>query len=104
MASSLERLPNEGNIGKTPVPHVHSGPHSVSDSLSGCLSVVCVGTSRALGISNELFVLGDSVILTVLGQVAFMPVLVLAAQLCPEVITCLTARPFDCSPAHLPSR
>ena len=43
------------------------------------------GTSRALGLSNELFVLGDSVVLTVLGQVAFMPVLVLAAKLCPEV-------------------
>jgi hypothetical protein len=36
-------------------------------------------------LSNELFVLGDSVVLTVLGQVAFMPVLVLAAKLCPEV-------------------
>lgn len=43
------------------------------------------GTNRALGLSNELFVLGDSVVLTVLGQVAFMPVLVLAARLCPEV-------------------
>ena len=42
------------------------------------------GTSRALGLTNELFVLGDSVVLTVLGQVAFMPVLVLAARLCPE--------------------
>ena len=29
--------------------------------------------------------LGDSVVLTVLGQVAFMPILVLAARLCPEV-------------------
>jgi hypothetical protein len=43
------------------------------------------GTNRALGLSNELFVLGDSVVLTVLSQVAFMPVLVLAARLCPEV-------------------
>ena len=49
--------------------------------------------------SNELFVLGDSVVLTVLGQVAFMPVLVLAAKLCPEVsqlhqdsIQCLFAK------------
>ena len=32
--------------------------------------------------------LGDSVVLTVLGQVAFMPVLVLAAKLCPEVRPC----------------
>ncbi|CAL8466314.1 g5850 [Coccomyxa elongata] len=46
--------------------------------------LLITGTSRALGISNELFVLGDSVVLTALGQVAFMPVLVLAAQLCPE--------------------
>ena len=29
--------------------------------------------------------LGDSAVLTVLGQVSFMPVLVLAARLCPEV-------------------
>ena len=48
-------------------------------------SLSLAGTSRALGLSNELFVLGDSVVLTVLGQVAFMPVLVLAAKLCPEV-------------------
>ncbi len=50
----------------------------------------CAGTNRALGLSNELFVLGDSVVLTVLSQVAFMPVLVLAARLCPE------ARPHSC--------
>ena len=49
------------------------------------------GTSRALGLTNELFVLGDSVVLTVLGQVAFMPVLVLAARLCPEV--CCAQKP-----------
>ena len=36
------------------------------------------------GISDEIFALGDSALLTVLGQVSFMPVLVLAARLCPE--------------------
>ena len=52
----------------------------------GCYrELLRTGTNRALGLSNELFVLGDSVVLTVLGQVAFMPVLVLAARLCPEV-------------------
>lgn len=56
----------------------------------GC---VCAGTSRALGISNELFVLGDSVVLTALSQVAFMPVLVLAAQLCPEVLPTCPPKP-----------
>lgn len=35
-------------------------------------------------LSDELFVLGDSVILAVLGQLSFMPVLVLAARVCPE--------------------
>lgn len=42
------------------------------------------GFNRQLGLSDELFALGDSAILTVLGQVSFMPVLVLAARLCPE--------------------
>lgn len=37
----------------------------------------------SLGIPNEAFALGDSVVLTVLGQLAFMPTLVLAARLCP---------------------
>ena len=36
--------------------------------------------------------LGDSAVLTVLGQVSFMPVLVLAARLCPEV--CPWAAPY----------
>ncbi|MED6205508.1 hypothetical protein PIB30_018290 [Stylosanthes scabra] len=37
-----------------------------------------------LGISDEWFAIGDSLILTVLSQASFMPVLVLAARLCPE--------------------
>ncbi len=40
-------------------------------------------TNRALGIDDRWFSLGDSLVLTVLGQIAFMPVLVLAARLCP---------------------
>ncbi|WP_299487484.1 folate/biopterin family MFS transporter [Acaryochloris sp. IP29b_bin.137] len=43
-------------------------------------------TNRALGISDEWFSLGDSLILTVMGQIAYMPVLVLAARLCPPGI------------------
>lgn len=39
--------------------------------------------NRALGIDDRWFSLGDSLVLTVLGQIAFMPVLVLAARLCP---------------------
>jgi len=41
-------------------------------------------TNRALGIDDHWFSLGDSLVLTVMGQIAYMPVLVLAARLCPK--------------------
>jgi len=43
-------------------------------------------TNRALGIDDRWFSLGDSLILTVVGQIAWMPVLVLSARLCPKGI------------------
>jgi folate/biopterin transporter len=50
----------------------------------GMTSLILVThTNRALGIDDQWFSLGDSLILTVMGQIAFMPVLILAAQLCP---------------------
>jgi folate/biopterin transporter len=39
--------------------------------------------NRALGIPDGMFVVGDDVVLAVLGQIAFLPTLVLAARLCP---------------------
>ncbi len=39
--------------------------------------------NRAIGIDDRWFSLGDSLILTVMGQIAYMPVLVLAARICP---------------------
>jgi folate/biopterin transporter len=39
--------------------------------------------NRDLGIPDAAFVFGDDVALAILGQVAFMPTLVLAARLCP---------------------
>jgi len=42
--------------------------------------------NRVLGIPDALFALIDTVVLTVLGQVAFMPVLALAVNLCPPGI------------------
>ncbi len=39
--------------------------------------------NRAIGIDDHWFSIGDSLILTVMGQIAYMPVLVLAARLCP---------------------
>ncbi|KAG7573311.1 Biopterin transporter family [Arabidopsis suecica] len=51
----------------------------------GMTQVILVsGFNRELGISDEWFAIGDSLILTVLAQASFMPVLVLAARLCPE--------------------
>ncbi|CAI5483172.1 unnamed protein product [Closterium sp. Yama58-4] len=48
--------------------------------------LLVTGVNRTLGISDHYFALGDSLILTVLGQVSFMPILVLAARLCPPGI------------------
>jgi hypothetical protein len=45
--------------------------------------MLVTGMNRILGISDQWFSIGDSLVLTVLGQVSFMPILVLAARLCP---------------------
>lgn len=42
--------------------------------------------NRALGIDDYWFSLGDNLILGVIGEVALMPILVLAARLCPSGI------------------
>lgn len=39
--------------------------------------------NRAIGIDDQWFSLGDSLILTVMGEISFMPVLVLSARICP---------------------
>lgn len=58
---------------------------TVFGSVLGMTQVFLVtGLNRQFGISDEWFAIGDSLILTVLGQASFMPVLVLAARLCPE--------------------
>lgn len=48
--------------------------------------ILVTHANRQLGIDDRWFSLGDSLILTVMGQIAFMPVLVLAARLCPKGI------------------
>jgi folate/biopterin transporter len=59
----------------------------VVSSLLGMTALLLVThTNRALGIDDHWFSLGDSLILTVMGQIAFMPVLVLSARLCPAGI------------------
>ena len=57
---------------------------TVLSSLGGLTTLLLVThANRGLGISDQWFCLGDNAILTVMGQIAFMPVLVLSARLCP---------------------
>ncbi|GER32269.1 major facilitator superfamily protein [Striga asiatica] len=56
----------------------------VSSALGMTQVLLVTGLNRQLGISDEWFAIGDSLVITVLGQVSFMPVLVLAAKICPE--------------------
>jgi len=63
------------------------GWSTVISTLLGMTALLLVThTNRALGIDDHWFSIGDSLILTVMGQIAFMPVLVLSARLCPPGI------------------
>lgn len=46
--------------------------------------ILVTHANRTLGIDDRWFSLGDNLVLTVTGQIAFMPLLVLSARLCPE--------------------
>lgn len=55
----------------------------LSSVLGMSMLLLVTHANRALGIDDRWFSLGDSLILTMMGQIAYMPVLVLAARLCP---------------------
>ncbi|WP_083626799.1 folate/biopterin family MFS transporter [Planktothrix serta] len=55
----------------------------ISTVLGMTMLLLVTHTNRTLGIDDHWFSLGDSLILAVMGQIAYMPVLVLAARLCP---------------------
>ncbi|MBW4453532.1 MAG: folate/biopterin family MFS transporter [Nostoc indistinguendum CM1-VF10] len=58
---------------------------TVLSSLLGMTMLLLVThTNRLLGIDDHWFSLGDSLILSVMGKIAFMQVMVLAARLCPS--------------------
>ncbi|MGB3652227.1 MAG: folate/biopterin family MFS transporter [Rivularia sp. (in: cyanobacteria)] len=60
------------------------GWSTVISAVLGLSSLLLVThANRAIGIDDHWFSLGDSLILTVMGQIAYMPVLVLAARICP---------------------
>lgn len=58
----------------------------ISSGLGMTTLLLVTHANRTLGIDDHWFSLGDSLILTVMGQIAYMPVLVLAARLCPPGI------------------
>ncbi|MDJ0695814.1 folate/biopterin family MFS transporter [Mastigocoleus sp. MO_188.B34] len=58
----------------------------ISAFLGMSMLLLVTHTNRSLGIDDHWFSLGDSLILTVMGQIAYMPVLILAARLCPPGI------------------
>ncbi|MEN9231186.1 MAG: folate/biopterin family MFS transporter [Thermostichus sp. DG02_5_bins_236] len=58
----------------------------ISASLGLTSLILVYHWNRGWGIDDHWFSLGDSLVLTVAGQIAFMPVLVLAARLCPPGI------------------
>jgi len=45
--------------------------------------ILVTHTNRILGLPDEIFAIGDDIILSIIGQIAFMPVLVLATEICP---------------------
>jgi folate/biopterin transporter len=55
----------------------------LSAALGMTMLLLVTHTNRTLGIDDHWFSLGDSLVLTVMGQIAYMPVLVLAARICP---------------------
>jgi hypothetical protein len=68
---------------KTPLKKMFFGSAVAGASLGLTQLILVTGLNREWGIDDRLFSLGDSVLLTVLGEVSFLPVLVLAARVCP---------------------
>jgi hypothetical protein len=59
---------------------------TIISTLFGLSQLLLVfGVNREMGIPDSFFCLGESAILSVLGWINTMPILVLAARLCPEV-------------------
>ncbi|MEA5533320.1 folate/biopterin family MFS transporter [Crocosphaera sp. XPORK-15E] len=58
----------------------------ISSGLGMTMLLLVTHANRALGIDDHWFSIGDSLILTVAGEIAFMPILVLSARLCPKGI------------------
>jgi folate/biopterin transporter len=58
----------------------------ISSILGMSVLLLVTHANRALGIDDYWFSLGDNLILSAIGEIALMPILVLAARLCPAGI------------------
>ncbi len=58
----------------------------LSTALGMTSLVLIYHLNQVWGINDRWFSLGDSLILTIAGRIAYMPILILAARLCPEGI------------------
>ncbi|CAI9771320.1 unnamed protein product [Fraxinus pennsylvanica] len=73
-----------GFLKKVPLQSIFLVTTCIGSALGMTQVLLVTGLNRQLGISDEWFAIGDSLIITVLGQASFMPVLVLAAKICPQ--------------------
>jgi folate/biopterin transporter len=55
----------------------------ISAALRMTMLLLVTHTNRTIGIDDHWFILGDSLVLAAMGQIAFMPIMVLAARICP---------------------
>jgi folate/biopterin transporter len=84
VASLLGVLVYNRALKKVPLRKVLAWAMGLGVALGSTQLLLVTGANRGLGIPDRVFVLGDSVVLTALAQLSFMPILVLAARLCPE--------------------
>ncbi|KAL2469885.1 Folate-biopterin transporter 1 [Abeliophyllum distichum] len=73
-----------GFLKKVPLQRIFLVTTCIGSALGMTQVLLVTGLNRQFGISDEWFAIGDSLIITVLGQASFMPVLVLAAKICPQ--------------------
>ncbi|KAK4732373.1 hypothetical protein R3W88_025361 [Solanum pinnatisectum] len=73
-----------GFLKKVPLRKIFLVMTLIGTALGMTQVLLVTGLNRQFGISDEWFAIGDSLIITVLGQASFMPVLVLAARICPQ--------------------
>lgn len=68
---------------RVPIPDILFWTTIISTPLGLSQLLLVTHLNRTLGIPDGIFVFGDDVALAILGQIAFLPTLVLAARICP---------------------